>query len=162
MLKKKTKKKKRCTSQRHVVRAVKFYNENKNHSLSLENHTPFWRHIATEPMRRRYMSNSGVGLLDGSIFNYQVCFSPFQTEVDGEFKSMPPGFPKLMEQGVVQRFIFRGPRFNRTIVFDPVVELEVDDDEGDGDGDGDGDKDRASSIHLNALLFVAVLVAIFM
>ena len=84
---------------------------------------------------------------------------PIQAEVDGAFKTMPSGYPKLMEQGENQRFIFKGPRFNNSIVFDPVMDIEEDDDDDDG---GDGDKDLASSIHLNVFLFVAVLAALFM
>ena len=81
---------------------------------------------------------------------------PIQAEVDGAFKPMPSGYPKLMEQGGNQRFVFRGHRFNSSIVFDPVMDLEEDDD------DDDGDKDHAASIHLNVFLFVAVLAALFM
>lgn len=84
---------------------------------------------------------------------------PIQAEVDGAFKPMPNGYPKLMEQGGNQRFVLKGPRFNRSIVFDPVMDLEEDDDDEDDD---DHDKDRASSIHLNAFLFFAVLAALFM
>ena len=72
---------------------------------------------------------------------------------------MPNGYPKFMEQGGNQRFVFRGPRFNISIVFDPVVDLEEDDDDEDGDDDN---KDRASSIHLNVFLLFAVLGALFM
>lgn len=70
---------------------------------------------------------------------------------------MPSDYPKLEEQGGKQRFVFRGPRFNRSVFFDPVVELNEDADE-----DGDGDGSLASSIELNVFLFVAMLAAIFM
>ena len=59
-------------------------------------------------------------------------------------------------------FLFRGPRFNRTITFDPVVEL-AEDDEVDGDGGGNGgNENHASTKHINVFMFVAVVGTLFL
>ena len=64
--------------------------------------------------------------------------------------------------------LFSGPRFNRTITFDPVMELTEDDDgdgngNGDGDGDGNGDNENhASTMCINVFMFVAVLGTMFL
>ena len=72
----------------------------------------------------------------------------------------------LFEQGNQQMLLFRGPRFNRTITFDPVMELAEDDDDddgGDGNGGGNGDNENhASTVYINVFLFVAVLGTLFL
>ncbi|XP_015757532.1 PREDICTED: skeletal aspartic acid-rich protein 1-like isoform X3 [Acropora digitifera] len=97
-----------------------------------------------------------------------------QCKTDGTFRSQVEGFPKLVEQGNQQMLLFRGPRFNRTITFDPVMELTEDDDgdgngngngdgNGDGDGDGNGDNENhASTMCINVFMFVAVLGTLFL
>lgn len=97
---------------------------------------------------------------------------PLQCKTDGTFRSQVEGYPKLFEQGNQQMLLFRGPRFNRTITFDPVMELTEDDDgdgngNGDGDGDGDGDgngdnENHASTMCINVFMFVAVLGTMFL
>lgn len=67
---------------------------------------------------------------------------------------MTDGFPKF-EKGV---FIFRAPRFNAAIVFDPVTTLG---DELSEDDDDDDDKDLASSLQLNIFMFLAMLASAF-
>lgn len=67
---------------------------------------------------------------------------------------MTNGFPKF-EKGV---FIFRAPRFNAAIVFDPVTTLG---DELSEDDDDDDDKDLASSLQLNIFMFLAMLASAF-
>ena len=58
--------------------------------------------------------------------------------------------------------LFRGPRFNRNITFDPVVEL-AEDDEVDGDGGGNGgNENHASSMYINVFMFVAVVGTLFL
>ena len=71
---------------------------------------------------------------------------------------MTDGFPKF-EKGV---FIFRAPRFNAAIVFDPVTTLgdELSEDDEDDDDDDD-DKDLASSLQLNIFMFLAMLASAF-
>ena len=60
--------------------------------------------------------------------------------------------------------LFRGPRFNRTITFDPVMELAEDDDDGeDGNGGENGDNENhASTMYISVFLFVAVLGTMFL
>ncbi|XP_044184682.1 skeletal aspartic acid-rich protein 1-like [Acropora millepora] len=87
-----------------------------------------------------------------------------QCETDGTFRSQVEGYPTLVEQGNNQMLLFRGPRFNRTITFDPVMELAEDDDgDGDGNGGGNGDNENhASTMYINVFLFVAVLGTLFL
>ena len=70
--------------------------------------------------------------------------------------------------------LFRGPKFNRSITFDPVVELAEDDDvngegggdsggDGGGDGGGNGDNENhASTTYINVFMFVAVVGTLFL
>ena len=93
-----------------------------------------------------------------------------QCETDnGTFVSQAAGFPKLSGNVNNQMLSFRGPRFNRTITFDPVMELaEDDDDGGDGNGGENGDiffhfyENHASTVYINVFLFVAVLGTLFL
>ena len=57
--------------------------------------------------------------------------------------------------------LFRGPRFNRTITFDPVMELAEDDDDDGENGNGDNEN-HASTVYINVFLFVAVLGTLFL
>lgn len=92
------------------------------------------------------LNNDEVALADGC-------------DVDGENRPMAPGFPKVeVMEGGKQKFVFKGPRFNRTVIFDPVIELAADED----DDDDDDDKDHATSIQLNLFMFVALLAVLFM
>ena len=71
---------------------------------------------------------------------------------------MPQGFPKFDDiGGGKQRFTFRCHKFNHTILFDPVIDLDDEDDDGDGDKES-----HATSIQLNFFMFVAVLASLFM
>ena len=56
--------------------------------------------------------------------------------------------------------IFRAPRFNSSIVFDPVTTLGDDLSEDDDDDDKD-DKNLASSTQLNIFMIVAMVTALF-
>ncbi|XP_074606804.1 skeletal aspartic acid-rich protein 1-like [Acropora palmata] len=88
-----------------------------------------------------------------------------QCETDnGTFISQAAGFPKLSGNGNNQMLLFRGPRFNRTITFDPVMELAEDDDGGgDENGGENGDNENhASTMYINVFLFVAVLGTLFL
>ena len=82
--------------------------------------------------------------------------SSSQCKSDGKFRSLAPGFPKLIEHGTNQLFLFRGPKFNRTITFDPVVELEEEEDD-----DNEYENGRASIINMNAIMFVAIIGTFF-
>lgn len=77
-----------------------------------------------------------------------------QCKVDGQFKPMAPGFPKVEERGQKQLFIFRCPKFNNSLVIDPMLDLPEED-------EGSGDSDHASSIHFNVSLFFVMLAALF-
>ena len=71
---------------------------------------------------------------------------------------MTAGFPKFETRGNKQVLIFRAPRFNSSIVFDPVTTLG---DELSEDDDDDEGKDLASSIQLNIFMFLATLASAF-
>ena len=71
---------------------------------------------------------------------------------------MTTGFPKFETRGNKQVLIFRAPRFNSSIVFDPVTTLG---DELSEDDDDDEGKDLASSIQLNIFMFLATLASAF-
>ena len=71
---------------------------------------------------------------------------------------MTAGFPKFETRGNKHVLIFRAPRFNSSIVFDPVTTLG---DELSEDDDDDEGKDLASSIQLNIFMFLATLASAF-
>ena len=75
---------------------------------------------------------------------------------------MTAGFPKFETRGNKHVLIFRAPRFNSSIVFDPVATLgdELSEDDDDDDDDDEG-KDLASSIQLNIFMFLATLASAF-
>ena len=90
------------------------------------------------------------------VLNFGFVLFPLQCETDGgTFRSQAAGFPKLFGQGNQQMLLFRGPRFNRTITFDPVMELSEDD-------DGNGDENHASTTYINVFMFIAVLGTLFL
>ena len=92
------------------------------------------------------------------VLNFGFVLFPLQCETDGgTFRSQAAGFPKLFGQGNQQMLLFRGPRFNRTITFDPVMELAEDD-----DGGGNGDENHASTTYINVFMFIAVLGTLFL
>ena len=72
---------------------------------------------------------------------------------------MTGGFPKLEKKGNKQVLIFRAPRFNASIIFDPVTTLG--DELSEDDNDDDDDKGLASSIQLNIFMFLSMLASAF-
>ena len=74
---------------------------------------------------------------------------------------MTGDYPKFVKRGNKNVLILRAPRFNSSIVFDPVTTLgdELSDD--DDDDDDKDDKDVASSIQLSVSMFFAALTAFF-
>ena len=71
---------------------------------------------------------------------------------------MPMGYPKFMQQGGKNRFIFRCNKFNKTVIFDPYLEVSEEDDT----DDSSPPPDHATSNHLNVFMFVALVATFFL
>ena len=72
---------------------------------------------------------------------------------------MTRGYPMFVKRGKKEVLIFRAPRFNSSIVFDPVTTLG--DDLSEDEDDDKDDKNLASSIQLNIFMIVAMVTALF-
>lgn len=79
---------------------------------------------------------------------------------DGENVKMPMGYPRLVRQGSKNRFIFRCNKFNRTVIFDPYLEVSEGDDT--GDSSPMPPTENATAIHVNVLMFITLLATFFM
>lgn len=79
---------------------------------------------------------------------------------DGENVKMPMGYPRFVRQGSKNRFIFRCNKFNRTVIFDPYLEVSEGDDT--GDSSPMPPTENATSIHVNVLMFITLLATFFM
>ena len=80
---------------------------------------------------------------------------------------MPVGYPMFVRQGSKNRFIFRCNKFNRTVVFDPYVEVSEGDDTDDSpmppaDSSPMVPTENATSIHVNVFMFITLLATCFM
>ena len=88
---------------------------------------------------------------------------------------MPEGYPKFVRQGSKNRFIFRCNKFNRTVIFDPSVEVSEGDDTDDSpmpptdsspmpptDSSTMVPTENATSIHVNVFMFITLLATCFM
>ena len=80
---------------------------------------------------------------------------------------MPMGYPMFVRQGSKNRFIFRCNKFNRTVIFDPYVEVSEGDDKDDSpmpptDSSPMVPTENATSIHVNVLMFITLLATCFM
>ena len=71
------------------------------------------------------------------------------------------GYPKAETQGSKQRFIFRAPKFNHTVVFDPALILNEVEDEPSIPTDKPSSQ-AASSIQFSIASFVTLLITLFM
>ncbi|KAM7436842.1 hypothetical protein ABFA07_013421 [Porites harrisoni] len=94
---------------------------------------------------------------------------------DGENVKMPEGYPRFVRQGSKNRFIFRCNKFNRTVIFDPYVEVSEGDDTDDSpmpptdsspmpptDSSPMVPTENATSIHVNVFMFITLLATCFM
>lgn len=86
---------------------------------------------------------------------------------DGENVKMPMGYPRFVRQGSKNRFIFRCNKFNRTVIFDPYVEVSEGDDTDDSpmpptDSSPMVPTEKATSIHVNVFMFITLLATFFM
>ena len=80
---------------------------------------------------------------------------------------MPMGYPMFVRQGNKNRFIFRCNKFNRTVIFDPYVEVSEGDDTDDSpmpptDSSPMVPTENATSIHVNVFMFITLLATFFM
>ena len=81
---------------------------------------------------------------------------------------MPMGYPRFVRQGSKNRFIFRCNKFNRTVIFDPYVEVSEGDDTDDSSPMPPSDSspmvptENATSIHVNVFMFITLLATFFM
>ena len=73
---------------------------------------------------------------------------------------MPEGYPMFVRQGSKNRFIFRCNKFNRTVIFDPYLEVSEGDDT--GDSSPMPPTENATAIHVNVLMFITLLATFFM
>lgn len=48
-----------------------------------------------------------------------------RVEVDGVDASMPVGYPRVESRGVKDIYVFRFPKFNHTLVYDPVLQMDT-------------------------------------
>ena len=71
---------------------------------------------------------------------------------------MPMGYPRFLRQGSKNRFIFRCNKFNRTVIFDPYLEVSEGDDT---DGSPMPPTENATSIHVNVFMFITLLATFF-
>ena len=79
---------------------------------------------------------------------------------------MPEGYPRFVRQGSKNRFIFRCNKFNRTVIFDPYVEVSEGDDTDDSpmpptDSSPMVPTENATSIHVNVFMFITLLATFF-
>ena len=72
----------------------------------------------------------------------------------------PTGYPKAETQGSKQRFIFRAPKFNHTVVFDPTLILNEVEDE--PSIPTDKPSSQASYIQFSIASLVTLLITLFM
>ena len=77
------------------------------------------------------------------------------------------GYPRFVRQGSKNRFIFRCNKFNRTVIFDPYVEVSEGDDTDDSpmpptDSSPMVPTENATSIHVNVFMFITLLATFFM
>ncbi|XP_073250456.1 uncharacterized protein [Porites lutea] len=79
---------------------------------------------------------------------------------DGENVKMPMGYPRFVTQGSKNRFIFRCNKFNRTVIFDPYLEVSEGDDT--DDSSPMPPTENATSIHVNVFMFITLLATFFM
>ena len=80
---------------------------------------------------------------------------------------MPMGYPMFVRQGSKNRFIFRCNKFNRTVIFDPYLEVSEGDDTDDSpmpptDSSPMVPTENATSIHVNVFMFITLLATCFM
>ena len=73
---------------------------------------------------------------------------------------MPMGYPRFVTQGSKNRFIFRCNKFNRTVIFDPYLEVSEGDDT--DDNSPMPPTENATSIHVNVFMFITLLATFFM
>ena len=73
---------------------------------------------------------------------------------------MPMGYPRFMRQGSKNKFIFRCNKFNRTVIFDPYLEVSEGDDT--DDSSPMPPTENATSIHVNVFTFITLLATFFM
>ena len=73
---------------------------------------------------------------------------------------MPMGYPMFVTQGSKNRFIFRCNKFNRTVIFDPYLEVSEGDDT--DDSSPMPPTENATSIHVNFFMFITLLATFFM
>lgn len=76
---------------------------------------------------------------------------------DGMYEASPQGYPNADTQGSKQRFIFRTPKFNYTVVFDPTVSVGEAAEEPPTTAPS-----QASSIQFSVAMFVILFIALFM